>query len=110
MCGLCGVLGLEHHWTATASNGQSADVPARRRERALRIAGVNRVLAPTRLSVSEWQGVSYIVSTATGKSEVADNLAQLWACVERLRGVPFDPLDIDLPVSGEKPVNPMLDQ
>ena len=94
MCGLCGVLGIEHHWTAAPAESQSADVPRRRQERRHRIALINAMLAPERLRVDEWQGVAYVVSTPTGSSEIADNLAMIWAAIERLRGRAFDPLEL----------------
>ena len=93
MCALCGVFGVEHHWSATRADGQSVDVPRRRLERRHRIALLNAMLAPTRLTVSEWQGSAYVVSTPTGRSDIADNLAEIWATVQSVRGRPFDPLE-----------------
>ena len=42
--------------------------------------------------VREWAG-QYVVSDGKGRSEVAADLAALWAAVERLAGRPLDPLD-----------------
>lgn len=93
MCGLCGVFGTEHHWSAaSAPRGQSANAPERRLDRGRRVALLNAMLASRKVRVREWQGHAYIVSGATGRSEIADNLAEIWRAVERVGGRPFDPL------------------
>jgi hypothetical protein len=100
MCALCGVLGGTGHWTeATARPGvftASADAVQRRRERAHRIASASRILRHYGLTVSDWQSNSYVLSTATGKTELLDNLGHLWSAAEKLLGRPCDPLDPDL--------------
>ena len=100
MCGLCGVFGTEHHWSARRADGQSADAPVRRRERARRVSLLNRMLARRGVSVREWQGTAYLVRGATGRSEVTDDLAEIWRSVERIGGRPFDPLDVPVPAPG----------
>ncbi len=96
MCSLCGVLGGDDHWSdAVARPGVftvNITPPDRRRERARRIDRANRILNRFGLSLSDWQGTSYVLATATGKSEVVDNLAHLWPAAERLSGRSFDPL------------------
>jgi hypothetical protein len=88
------------HWTdAVARPGvftANTDTLARRRERARRVAAANRVLRYYRMSLADWQGNAMVLSTATGKSEIVDNLAHLWVAAERLLGRPCDPLDPDL--------------
>ncbi|WOD13757.1 hypothetical protein [Paraburkholderia kirstenboschensis] len=37
-----------------------------------------------------------MISTFTGKTEIVENLAQLWPAVERLSGRSVDPLAADL--------------
>ena len=98
MCGLCGMLGSETHWADAGSSTASADTLAqrRRRERQLRVASLNRVLRAFGCTVSDWQSHAYLVSTFTGKTEIVDNLAQLWPSVERLSGRRVDPLATDL--------------
>jgi hypothetical protein len=97
MCALCGVLGGVGHWTdAVARPGvftRTATPVERRRERALRVAHANRVLKHYRLSLADWQGTSFLLSTATGKIEIVDDLTHLWAAAEKLTGRPCDPLD-----------------
>jgi hypothetical protein len=97
MCGLCGMLGGEAHWTDAgnpASEDQHAQV--RRRERQLRVACLNRVLRAFACTVSDWQSHAYLISTFTGKTEIVENLTQLWPAVERLSGRRVDPLAADL--------------
>jgi len=93
MCGLCGMLGTEAHWSDLLP-GADADAAAsmRRRERARRAAFLSRVLAAYGCSVSDWQGSRFQLSTFTGKTELVDNLAQLWPAVERMTGKVPDPL------------------
>ncbi len=93
MCGLCGILGREDHWSellgATAADEISH---IRRRERLTRVRYLNRVLCAFSCSVSDWQGARYLISTFTGKTELADDLGQIWSAVERLTGQKVDPL------------------
>jgi hypothetical protein len=100
MCALCGVLGGAEHWTdAVAGPGvftRNTDAAARRRERMNRVAAANRVLSYYRMSLADWQGSAFVLSTATGKTEIVDNLAHLWIAAERLIGRPCDPLDEEL--------------
>jgi hypothetical protein len=97
MCALCGVLGAAGHWTDAAARPglftRNVDPLQRRRERLNRAACAQRVLAHYGLTLSDWQGVSFLLSTATGKTELVENLTHLWAAAERLIGRPCDPLD-----------------
>ena len=45
---------------------------------------------------ADWQGSAFVLSTATGKTEIVDNLAHLWMAAERLLGRSCDPLDEEL--------------
>ena len=97
MCSLCGLLGSAEHWAdAHARPGvftRNATPLERRRERINRVAAANRILAHFGLSVKDWQGRAFLLSTRTGRSEIVDSLAHLWAAAERLLGRPCDPLD-----------------
>ncbi|MCQ2992524.1 hypothetical protein NLO88_00950 [Pseudomonas syringae] len=88
MCGLCGLLGEDVHW----SDPLGSELP-RRRERLRRIAAINRVVAPFRLKVEDFQGSSYLLLGATGKQALASGLDQLWEKAELLIGRQLDPLD-----------------
>ena len=98
MCGLCGVLGgAADHWTDASARPATfagrRDPPTRRRERLERVALANRVLRPYGLKLADWQGASYVLSSATGRSEIVPHLAALWPAAERLLKRPCDPLD-----------------
>ena len=100
MCALCGVLDGSEHWTdAVARPGvftRNTDAASRRRERLNRVAAANRVLKHYRMTLADWQGSAFVLSSATGKTEIVDNLAHLWTAAERLLGRPCDPLDEEL--------------
>lgn len=88
MCGLCGLIGEDAHW----SDPLEKSIPGRR-ERLRRIASINRVIAPLRLKVSDFQGSSYLIQGATGKQGLASGLDQLWQVAEELVSHKLDPLD-----------------
>jgi hypothetical protein len=100
MCALCGVLGAPEHWTDAAARpgvfSRNTDPAARRRERMHRMAAANRVLAHYRMTLADWQGSAFVLTTATGKTEIVHNLAHLWMAAERLLGRACDPLDPEL--------------
>ncbi|KRV75858.1 hypothetical protein [Pseudomonas citronellolis] len=88
MCGLCGLLGEDVHW----SDPLGGTLP-RRRERLRRIAAINQVISPFRLRVSDVQGTSYLVQGPTGKQALANGLEELWRVAEEVLGSKLDPLD-----------------
>ncbi|WP_027348648.1 hypothetical protein [Halotalea alkalilenta] len=87
MCGLCGLLGEQAHWSDPL--GEDA---LWRRERARRIHAINRAIAPSRLSVTDFQGVAYLLQGATGRQQLASGLDELWRAAEALLGRALDPL------------------
>ncbi len=97
MCALCGVLGGSRHWTDAAPRPgvftRNTDALERRRERAARVSRANRVLKLYGLGLADWQGASFLLSSATGRTEIIDNLAHLWPTAEAMVGRPCDPLD-----------------
>jgi hypothetical protein len=89
MCGLCGVLGGESHWTdPTGSAGRT-----RRHDRLVRAGQANAVLKHYALSLDDWHGRSYLLRSLTGGSVQVDNLTDLWAKAEQLSRRRCDPLD-----------------
>ncbi len=100
MCALCGVLGAPEHWTDAAARPgvftRNTNPAARRRERMHRVAAANRVLRHYRVRLADWQGTAFVLSSATGKTEIVDNLGHLWTAAERLTGKACDPLDQEL--------------
>ena len=97
MCGLCGVLGAEDHWTDAAGNadvfGDRTVQQTRRQERQYRVALANRVLGHYGFKLGDWEGISYLLKTHTGRSAIVDNLAALWPAAEQIVKRPCDPLD-----------------
>jgi hypothetical protein len=100
MCALCGVLGGAEHWTDTVARPgvftRSTDAALRRRERTSQVAAANRVLKHYHLGLTDWQGTAFVLASATGKTEIVDNLGHLWTAAVRLTGKPCDPLDAEL--------------
>ncbi|KSV88202.1 hypothetical protein [Sinorhizobium sp. GL28] len=97
MCSLCGILGGNEHWAdAVARPGvftRNVERVDRRRERANRVRIANTMLARFGLTLADWQGASFVLSTRTGKSEIIEDLGHLWPAAERLCGRVCDPLD-----------------
>lgn len=98
MCGLCGVLGTEDHWTdASARPGAfGGRRTTRRQERFARIALANRILAHYGLKLGDFEGRSYVLRSATGRAELVPHLAGMWGAAERLAGRRCDPLAPEL--------------
>ena len=100
MCGLCGVLGAEEHWSEASS--QPAAFAGRdktqtpRQERLARIAMTNAVLSQYGLRLDDWQGRSHLLKNKVGQTEVVDTIAAIWPIAEKLAGRVCDPLDPDL--------------
>lgn len=109
MCSLCGVLGGNEHWAdAVARPGvytRNVERIDRRRERANRVRIANGMLARFGLTISDWQGASFVLSTRTGKSEIIEDLGHLWPAAERLCGRPCDPLDPGLITAAETAID-----
>ena len=76
MCAMCGVLGGADHWAdAHARPGvftRNGSPLERRRERMRRVAFANVILVHFGLTLSDWQGTSFVLSTRTGKSAMVD--------------------------------------
>ena len=65
---------------------RNIDAASRRRERVSQVAAANRVLKHYRVSLADWQATAFVLSTATGKAEIVDNLGHLWTVAERPTG------------------------
>ena len=88
MCALCGVLGGAEHWTAAVARPgvftRNTDPASRRRERMKSGGGGKPGSETLRGDLADWQGTAFVLSTATGKTEIVDNLGHLWTAAERL--------------------------
>jgi hypothetical protein len=90
------MFGDSRHWSDEVVL-HSSSVPAwqRQRDRRRRLALVNAVLAPYRVTVADWQGEKFVVRGATGRAELADSVGDLWQKAEIAAGRPIDPLDAE---------------
>ena len=91
MCGMCGDLTPQDHWT-DRTVGAAGDDSGSRRHRILRLAAVRALLAGTGLTVTEWQGRRWLLGDGRGRTAVVTDLGALWAEAERMLGRPVDPL------------------
>ena len=97
MCGLCGVFGGADHWTAASAHPQVfGETRTRRAERAERVRIANAVLAAFALRLDDWQGASFVLSSATGKREMVETLPDVWRAAAVMLGRVIDPLDAGL--------------
>ncbi len=100
MCGLCGILGIEEHWSDSAGRPETfagrEQAPTRRQERLARISMTNSVLAHYGLQLGDWQGRSHLLKNKLGRTEMVDTIAAIWPVASQLAGVVCDPLDPDL--------------
>lgn len=106
MCVLCNQLWIEDHWSEVAAIDQD-DGPSdvvrlevhvqrrgqRLRDRAERARLVGLVLRGLGITLQDWEGSSYILRDAKGKSAVVHDLATVWDEVARMTGAAPDPLD-----------------
>jgi len=92
MCGVCGTLGGEEHWSTASGRLQLDDAPTRRAERGRRIRIINEVVRGLQVRVSDWQGRYYLVAGPTGKQQVVDSLPHVWAALQDVAGRSVDPL------------------
>ncbi|WP_395679435.1 hypothetical protein [Inquilinus sp.] len=94
MCGVCGVLGGEEHWTAESARPEVFGATrTRRAERLHRAAAANRILGLYGLRLDDWQGSAFVLSSPTGRREIVDALPAVWAAAAQMLGRPIDPLD-----------------
>jgi hypothetical protein len=96
MCGLCGVLGGEAHWTDAAAGPEAFKggvTLTKRQERFARIELANSILRHYGLKLRDFEASSYVLRSATGREELVPHLPGMWAAAERLAGRACDPLD-----------------
>ncbi len=90
MCASCGFPAAPGHWTEAGATS----TPDRWRARFRRAQVLRAVLRPYGLTAHEdTQVLGIQVSTLSGHHEMARDLTEVWASVERLAGVALDPLD-----------------
>ena len=53
----------------------------------------NAVLVGFALRLDDWQGSAFILTSATGRREIAETLPDVWRSASAMLGRPIDPLD-----------------
>lgn len=90
MCGLCGLICEKQEW----SDQIRANLPLRQ-NRLNKIKVINKITKYHRVVVSDFQGISYLVQTPTGKTSVVTGLDSLWDECKNLTGHSIDVLNTD---------------
>jgi hypothetical protein len=97
VCALCGVFGGKGHWSDSTSApdvfASRTEPQTRLRERQTRTRLINVILKHYGVTVKDWSGSSYLLTTLTGRTAIVDTVGELWAAAERLSGRTVDPLD-----------------
>jgi hypothetical protein len=97
MCALCGVLGGKGHWSDSASApavfAGRTEPQTRLRERQARTRLLNTALKHHGVTVKDWSGNAYLLTSPTGRTAIVDTVGDLWGAAERLCGRTVDPLD-----------------
>ncbi len=97
MCGFCAVFTGIPHWTETASDAgdqeDAADSHTRRLARQRRVALINTVLAHYGCRIDDWMSGQYLVSSQRGRTEIVNQLPEVWRVVEDIAQRSLDPLD-----------------
>jgi len=100
MCAFCTMFAGGPHWTeAGTDSGRSSAAPvgnARFVDRAYRLKLVNRILRHYGCKADDWAGGQYLVHSSRGRTEVVEQLPQIWMTVEAIAAKPIDPLDPQL--------------
>jgi hypothetical protein len=91
MCGMCGLLGGGRHWSNTVAAGEGASA---RRQRLVQVAYANRLLAGFRLTLVDFHGQSFVLSSPTGAQIIIDDFMKVWKAAETMLGYPLDPLTL----------------
>ena len=92
MCGICGSLGGEEHWSSGVGRIFDSERLTRRAERAQRIRILNMILSPLKVRINDWHGRSFLLVGSTGKQQVVDSLPHIWSAVQSMTGRCIDPL------------------
>ena len=94
MCSLCTVIGKIDHWTDSKDKLSKRHISATfQRERAYQVNLLNSILKVNGISISDWQGTSFVIANGKGASEVIQHISQVWLAIETLTGITYDPLD-----------------
>jgi len=94
VCGLCGVLGPETHWSdASGDLKQFGEGETRLSHRSYQLQILNSILSQYGFTASDWQGTSYLVSNGKGSTEIAPHVSAVWSVIDGMSKESFDPLN-----------------
>jgi hypothetical protein len=97
MCALCGVLGGKGHWSDSASAPAAfaarTEPQTRLAERQARARLLNVVLKHYGVTIRDWSGNAYLLTSRTGRTAIVETISEIWSAAERLGGRICDPLD-----------------
>jgi hypothetical protein len=99
MCGLCGALGSGEYWTDAAGRPEfeaGGRKVVRRHERLQRVVLVDAVLKRYGVTLRDWGGSSYVLTTRNGGVRNVYNLAGIWSVADELADGTIDPLSDSL--------------
>ncbi len=97
MCGACAVLNNAPDWVDRVGNPDGighGDGLTRGAERQRRVGFINLLLQPTRMKLFDL-GNNLSLQSPTGRVEIVEGLAHIWAAADRLSSHPVDPLDLE---------------
>jgi len=96
MCGACAVLNNAPDWVDRVGNPEGVghgETLTRGAERQRRVDLVNVLLRPTRMKLFDL-GNNLSLQSPTGRVEIVEGLAHVWAAADRLSSELVDPLDL----------------
>jgi hypothetical protein len=91
MCVLCSEATIQIHWTDRHLSGYGSQT--RRQDHNHRVQLLNKVLSYYGLKVDNWNGLKFIIRDKKGRSEIVQDLAELWEKANGLVRCDLDPLD-----------------
>jgi hypothetical protein len=97
MCGACAVLNNAPDWVDRVGNPEGVghgENLTRSGERQRRVALVNLLLQSTRIRLFDL-GNNLSLQGPTGRVEIVEGLAHVWAAADRLSSQLVDPLDLE---------------
>lgn len=97
MCGACAVLNNSPDWLDRVGNPEGighGENLTRGAERQRRVELVNLLLRPTRMRLVDL-GNNLSLHAPTGRVEIVEGLAHVWAAADRLLPDSVDPLDVE---------------
>jgi hypothetical protein len=97
MCALCGVLGGRGEWSDSATAPSVFAARPRRQtrlgERQARCRLLNAVLKHQGVTVKDWSGSTYLLTSRTGRTAIVETVGEIWAAAEQIAGRSCDALD-----------------